>query len=258
MKILVLVKQVPDMESRFVPVEGGGWYQEEDIAFRMNEYDEYAVEEAVSLKEKLGEGCELTVLSMGPERTVDTVRRALAMGCGSGVHILDSGYKGRDSAQTASAIAAYASGKGFDLIFTGNQSQDMATGQVGPMLAEALDMPCVTTVVKFEYEDGKVSVQRELEGGVRARVSVSAPAVITCHLGLNKPRYPTLPSIMKAKKKPLETISADGLVKDAQHTTPARMFAPEKRKAGLVLEGEIGAQVEKLMEILRERNFIPS
>lgn len=121
MKILVCIKQVPDMESRFRPNGDKTWYDESDLAFRMNEYDEYAVEQAVQLKEQLGGEPEITVLSIGPERTVEAIKKALAMGGDRAVHIRDDRYYQKDPWQIASMIASYAKGEGFDLIFTGDR-----------------------------------------------------------------------------------------------------------------------------------------
>ena len=129
MKILVCIKQVPDLESRFKPNAGGTWYDEADLAFRMNEYDEYAVEQAVQLREQVGEGAELTVLSIGPDRVVEAIKKALAMGCDNAVHVQDPAAAGKDPWQIASIIATFANGKGFDLVFTGMQSQDRGSAR---------------------------------------------------------------------------------------------------------------------------------
>ena len=146
MKILVCVKQVPDMESRFKPDGSGTWFEEADLAFRMNEYDEYAVEQAVQLKEQLGGETELTVLSIGPDRVNEAIKKALAMGCDRGVHVQDPAVSLKDPWQIASIIAAHAAGQGYDLIFTGMQSQDRGSAQVGVILAELLGIPCATTL----------------------------------------------------------------------------------------------------------------
>ena len=203
MKILVCIKQVPDMESRFKANGAGVWYEEADLAFRMNEYDEYAVEQAVQLKEQLGDVPDVTVLSIGPDRVGETLKKALAMGCDRAVHIQDPAIHLKDPWQVASIIAAFARDKGFDLVLTGMQSQDRGSAQVGVTVAEQLGLPCATTLVGFVYNDGAITVKRELEGGLKAVVRLRLPAVVTCQLGLNTPRYPTLPNIMKAKKKEL-------------------------------------------------------
>jgi electron transfer flavoprotein beta subunit len=256
MKILVCIKQVPDMESRFRLDASGTWYSDTDLAWRMNEYDEYAVEQAVQLKEQLGEGCELTVLSVGPDRVKETMKKALAMGCDRGVHIKDEASARKDSFEIASIIAEFAGGKGFDLIFTGMQSQDRGSAQVGVLLGELLGIPAVSTVVDFTYADGSITAKRELEGGMKAVVKLPTPALVTCQLGLNTPRYPTLPNIMKAKKKELESLEVGALLKVEARLATEAMYFPEKKGGGLVLEGEPGPLADQLLGILREKTGV--
>jgi electron transfer flavoprotein beta subunit len=255
MKILVCIKQVPDMESKFKVDDGGTWYARTDLAWRMNEYDEYAVEQAVQLKEQVKES-DVTVLCIGGDQVKETMKKALAMGCDRGAHIGDDNSSTKEPYQIAGIIAEYAKDKDFDLIFTGMQSQDRGSAQVGILIAEMLDLPSVSTVVDFAYNDGVVEVKRELEGGVKACVKVQAPVVVTCQLGLNTPRYPTLPNIMKAKKKEMLSIPAEELQKvDARQET-ARMYFPEKKGGGLVLEGDTADLADQLIKILKEKTAI--
>ncbi len=135
----------------------------------MNEYDEYAVEQAVQLKEQVGDA-DLTVLCIGPEQVKETMKKALAMGCDRGVHIADEASHLKDPFEIASIVAEFARDKGFDLIFTGMQSQDRGSAQVGVMVAEILGLPSISTVVHFVYGGGSVTVKRELEGGIKAIV----------------------------------------------------------------------------------------
>jgi electron transfer flavoprotein beta subunit len=256
MKILVCIKQVPDLESRFKPNSSGTWYDETDLAYRLNEYDEYAVEQAVRLKEQLGDQPELTVLSIGPDRVVESLKKALAMGCDRGAHVQDPAPFTRDPWQIASIIAAFARDKGFDLIFTGMQSQDRGSGQVGVTVAELLGYPCATTLVDFAYDNGTVTVKRELEGGVKGVVKLRTPAVVTCQLGLNIPRYPTLPNIMKAKKKEITPIPVTELLREEALAVTARFYPPAKKGGGIVLEGEVGDLVEKVVGILKEKTAV--
>jgi electron transfer flavoprotein beta subunit len=256
MKILVCIKQVPDMASRFKVNGDGTWYDETDLAFRMNEYDEYAVEQAVQIKEQQGNTPDITVLSIGPDRDVETIKKALAMGCDRGVHIQDSDSFRKDPWQIASVIAGFCRDKNFDLIFTGLQSQDRGSGQVGPMVAEVLGIACVTTVVGFAIADGVITTKRELEGGVKAVVKLKSPALITCQLGLNTPRYPTLPNIMKAKKKELLAFPIADFLKEKEMVTTASTYLPEKKGTGVVLEGEVNDMVGKLIGILKEKTKV--
>jgi electron transfer flavoprotein beta subunit len=255
MKILVCIKQVPDMESKFKVDAGGTWYAKTDLAWRMNEYDEYAVEQAVQLKEQVKDA-DLTVLCIGADQVKETMKKALAMGCDRGAHIADDNASGKEPFEIAGIIAEYAKGKNFDLIFTGMQSQDRGSGQVGVLVAEMLGLPSVSTVVHFAYSGGTVEAKRELEGGVKACVKVQAPVVITCQLGMNTPRYPTLPNIMKAKKKELLSISVADLLKVAARQETAKMYFPEKKGGGLVLEGDVGELADKLIKILKEKTAV--
>lgn len=256
MKLLVCIKQVPDMESRFKPDSHGTWFSEADLAFRMNEYDEYAVEQAVSLKELLGDPADITVLSIGPDRVVEAIKKALAMGCDRGVHIPDADVHGKDPWQVASAISAFSKGKGFDLIFTGMQSQDRGSAQVGVTVAELLGCACASTVVGFEYVEGAVVVRRELEGGGKAVVRMPLPALVTCQLGLNVPRYPTLPNIMKAKKKEISTVSLGELLKEEPLAKTTRFYPPAKRGGGVILEGDVAELADRLIGILKEKTAV--
>jgi electron transfer flavoprotein beta subunit len=255
MKILICIKQVPDMESRFKLNAAGTWYSDQDLAWRMNEYDEFAVEQAVQLREQLGEA-EVVVLSVGPDRVKEAMKKALAMGADRGIHIQDDASFEKDPFQIASAIAAYAGDQNFDVIFTGMQSQDRSSAQVGVLLAGMLGLPAVTTIVGFECDGSRVTVRRELEGGLKSVVKLSLPALLTCQLGLNTPRYPTLPNIMKSKKKELISIPVSDLLKvDALTATTLARF-PEKRGAGLILEGDIGDLTEQLVKILKEKTAV--
>ena len=244
------------MESRFKPDGAGVWFSETDLAFRMNEYDEYAVEQAVRLKEQLGGEPELTVLSIGPDRVVEAMKKALAMGCDRGVQVQDPVVHLKDPWQIASIIAGFAKPEHFDLIFTGLQSLDRGSAQVGANVAEILNYSCVTTVVGFEYADGLVTVKRELEGGIRGIAQMRTPALVTCQLGLNVPRYPTLPNIMKAKKKEILTIPVADLLHEEARAVTASFYPPAKKGSGIVQEGEVGAQVDKLIGILREKTTV--
>jgi electron transfer flavoprotein beta subunit len=256
MKLLVCIKQVPDLESRFKPNAEGVWYNETDLAWRMNEYDEYAVEQAVQLREKLGEGSELTVLSIGPDRVVEAIKKALAMGADNAAHIQDPAAAGKDPWQIASIIATYAKDKAFDIIFTGMQSQDRGSAQVGVTVAEQLGLACTTTIVGFECDNGNITAKRELEGGIKSVVKMKTPALVTCQLGLNIPRYPTLPNIMKAKRKEITAIPVADLLKEEALATTVSFHPPAKKGGGIVLEGDVGNLVDQLIAILKDKTAV--
>lgn len=253
MKILVCVKQVPDMESRFRPNAEGVWYDEADLAWRMNEYDEYAVEQAALLKEQLGGEPEVTVLSIGPDRVREVIKKALAMGCDLAVHVQDPAALLKDPWQIASIIAAYAKGRDFDLIFTGMQSQDRGSAQVGVTVAELLGYVCTTTVVGFDYADGTITAKRELEGGIKGVVKFKTPAVLTCESGLNVPRYPTLPNILKTRNKEIQTVPVSALSDDGSLLITSMFYPPLKQSRGMVLEGDVAEMADRLVGILKQK-----
>jgi electron transfer flavoprotein beta subunit len=256
MKLLVCIKQVPDMESRFKANSAGTWYSDSDLAWRMNEYDEYAVEQAVQLREQLGDAAELTVLSIGPDRVVEAIKKSLAMGCDNAVHIQDPAIHDKDPWQVAAIIAAYAKDKGFDIIFTGMQSQDRGSAQVGVTVAEQLGYACATTLVGFSFGNNTITAKRELEGGIKGVATLPLPALVTCQLGLNVPRYPTLPNIMKAKKKEITPIAVADLLTEPALVTTASFHPPAKKGVGIVLEGDVGDLVEKVMGILKDKTTV--
>jgi len=251
MKILVCIKQVPDLEAKFKLNSSGTWYSDQDLAWRMNEYDEYAVEQAVQLKEQTG--AELVVLSLGPERVKEAMKKALAMGADRGVHLQDDQAHEKDPAAIATAIASYAKSENFDIIFTGMQSQDRGSAQVGLLLAGMLGIQSVSTIVEFACDGSSATVKRELEGGLKAVVKSQLPVLFTCQLGLNTPRYPTLPNIMKAKKK---EILAQAAATPANLATTVRTAYPEKKGGGLVLEGEVGSLTNQLIAILKDKTTV--
>lgn len=243
------------MESRFKLNAAGTWYSDQDLAWRMNEYDEFAVEQAILLREKIGDA-EVVILCVGPDRVKETMKKGLAMGADRGLHIQDEASYAKDPFQIASAIAAYASDQNFDLIFTGMQSQDRGSAQVGVLLAGMLGLPAVTTIVGFECDGISATVRRELEGGLKSVVKLSLPALFTCQLGLNTPRYPTLPNIMKSKKKELISIPVGDLLKVGALTATALARFPEKRGAGLILEGDVADLAEQLVAILKNKTAV--
>jgi len=255
MKILVCIKLVPDMESKFKVNDEGTWYDDVDLAWRINEYDEYAVEQAVQLKEQVGDA-DLTVLSIGPDRVKEIIKKSLAMGCDRGVHFVDNDVHRKDPYAIASVVAEFAKDKAFDMIFTGMQSQDRASGQVGILVAELLGIPSISTIVDFVFDSGKISAKRELEGGIKSLVSCHTPALITCQLGLNTPRYPTLPNIMKAKRKELLSVSVTDSLKVKIKQETAKLYFPEKKGSGEILEGNVGDLVEQLIQILKDKTSV--
>src|SRR6266540_1361811 len=245
MKIAVCIKRVPDSETRVKIASDGKSLDEAGVKFILNPYDEFAVEEALRRKEKAGAG-EVVVVAVGPAAAQETIRTALAMGADRGV-LLQSDRVPVDGLEVAKVLAAELKGAGFDLILFGKMAIDDYNHQVGPMVAELLELPCVTTVTHLEIAGGKGTAEREIEGGVEV-VEFPLPAVLTTDKGLNEPRYPALKGIMAAKKKPLE-------VKPASLGTGGveilAMLPPPERKEGKIV-GEGAAAVPELVRLLRE------
>ncbi|MFM1651976.1 electron transfer flavoprotein subunit beta/FixA family protein [Brevibacillus sp. B_LB10_24] len=249
MNILVVLKQTFDTEEKIVI--NNGEISEDGVEFIINPYDEYAVEEAIKLKE--AHGGEVTLLSIGPDRTESALRTALAMGADKAVLVDDESLFG-DEFTTAKVLAAAAKKLGFDIILGGQMAVDSGAGQGGPRLAEELGINHVSTAVKLEVDGTSVRVERDVEGDVEI-VETSLPVLVTAQQGLNEPRYPSLPGIMKAKKKPLERWSADDLGlsgADVQaKTRVVDQYLPPKKQAGRILSGDIPAQAAELVQLLR-------
>ncbi len=243
MKIAVCVKRVPDMDVRFKIGSDSISIDETGLKFDLNDFDAWAVEAALQLKEKAGAG-EVAVIALGPDAVQETLRKALSMGADRAIH-LKTEIIPFDASSIASALASELRNSGFDLILLGKLSPDSSNGVTGPMTAEFLGLPCVTAISSLEIADGKGTAKRELEGA-QEFVEFPLPAVLTVDEGLNTARYPTLKGIMAAKKKPLE-------VKPVQLDLPKvvvkKMELPAERSAGKIV-GEGAAAVPELVRLL--------
>ncbi len=251
MKIVVCLKQVPDMESKFKIVDDKK-VDESQIAFKINDFDNYAVEAALQLKEKLGG--EVVIVSAGPDGAAKDIRQAFAMGADWGIHITDPAVYEGDSFVIASALAkAIEKIGGVDLVMTGVQSEDLQAAVTGVMIADLLNMPHCTNVVKIDTADGKsFTLNRELEGGLNEVMELSGPAVLTIQSGINEPRYPTLPGIMKAKKKQLDAKSAADLgVSASPKTSFIKMFVPVSDSKAEIIQGAPAEAAAKLVDKLK-------
>lgn len=244
MNIFVLIKAVADSEAAIRPAADGKDVNLDDITWVLNPFDEYAVEEALKLKEAAGAG-EVCVICNGGDEVPKVIRTALAMGADKGIHV--NGPRSFDALATATALVNAIQGKEYDLILCGKSAIDHDNNAVGAMVAEMLDIPSVSFVVKLEKTDSGLTCEREVEGGLLV-VETSLPAVITAQKGLNEPRYASLKGIMKAKKKPLETIDAKS--GDVQVEVIAIEPRPP-RVAGEIL-GEGVDAVPALIKKLRE------
>ncbi|HWP37195.1 MAG TPA: electron transfer flavoprotein subunit beta/FixA family protein [Gemmatimonadales bacterium] len=244
LKIAVCIKRVPDTETRIKPAADGKSIDEAGVKFVLNPYDEFAVEEALRRRDGAGGG-EVVVLSLGSDAAQETIRTALAMGADRGV-LLKCETLVPDALAVARVMAEELRGGAYDLILFGKLAIDDYNHAVGPMVAELLELPCVTAVTSLELKDGAGIAEREIEGGVEV-VEFTLPAVLTADKGLNEPRYPALKGIMAAKKKPLDVkpvqLSSSGI-------EVLELALPAERKAGRIV-GEGPDAVPALIEALR-------
>ena len=249
MNIYVVMKRTFDTEEK-ISIKNGK-ISEDSAAFIINPYDEYAIEEAIKLREE--HGGEVTVVTLGEEDAEKELRTALAMGADKAVLINDEEVEEGDEFSSATILSAYLKDKEIDIILAGNTTVDGSSGQVGPRLAEALGISAVTTITKLVVEGNKAIIERDVEGDLET-VETELPLLVTCQQGLNEPRYPSLPGIMKAKKKPLEKLDLDDLDMDEDEveakTKVVELFLPAAKGEGKILEGEISQQVKELASLL--------
>jgi electron transfer flavoprotein beta subunit len=258
MNIVVCMKQVPDTAVERT-LTGEGTLDRASLDGLINELDEYAIEEGLKIAE--AHGGEVTILSMGPAKAADSIRKALSMGAGRAVHVTDDGLAGSDALATSAALAAALRQVGFDLVILGSESTDARTGVVPAMLAERLGVPQLTLASKVEISGSEVTIRRVTDDGY-AVVSGSLPAVVSVVEKVNEPRYPTFKGIMAAKKKPVQVLTlADlgvpaGEVGLEQAATWVDDFAARPaRTAGVIVKDE-GDGGTKAAGFLAERKFI--
>ena len=244
MKIAVCIKRVPVMDVKFRIAGDGKSIDETGLKFDVNDFDLWAVEAALQLKEKTGDG-EVAVFSIGPDAVQEQIRKALSMGADRGVH-LKADRVGGDPLSVARALAAELKATPWDVIFFGKVAIDSADQSVGPMVAELLGLPCVSAISSLEIANGKGTAKRELEGASEI-VEFPLPVVLTVDEGLNKERLPSLKGIMAAKKKPLESKPAQV---DGGTVNIVKMELPAERAAGRII-GEGAAAVPELIRLLQ-------
>lgn len=253
MNIVVLIKRVPDTETRIQIKDGK--VVTEGISWVISPYDEYAIEEALRLIEK--HTGKVTLVCLGPEEAKETIRKGLALGADDAVHVNDPALLNRDAASTSRVLAAALKKLQFDLILAGKQAVDDDNSQVGIRVAELLDLPHVNAVIKLELSEDKKSARctREVDGD-RDLMQTSLPAVITAQQGLNEPRYPSLKGIMGAKKKPITDWKAADLGLDPGTLVVkielVTIEPPPARPPGKIIPGDAVAASKELARLLRE------
>ncbi len=253
MRIAVLMKAVVEPESR-IELDEAGRVKSGNFRYELNEYDLYAVEAAIRLAE--AHEAQVTVLSLGPEDAVQSLRKGLAMGADDAVFIESDGFLA-DAAASAAVLAAAVRRIEPDLVLAGVESDDLGTSQVGVLVAEALGFACATMTIGVELAGDTAHVRRELEAGTFLDIEVGLPAVLTIQTGLNEPRYPSLKGIMAAKRKELVRIplaELDGSARQRVETTA--LSYPPPRELAQMLEGAPDAVVTELMTVLREKEKV--
>ncbi len=263
MKSLVLVKQVPNTDSPFRINSAGTWVDESNLTYGLNDYDRYALEEVLRLKDA-GKVTEVVALTVGPERASQALRTCLATGADRAVHIKDDALAAADPLSVARVIVAAVKDEGFSLILAGLQADDDNAMQIGPFVARLLDRPCATAVMSLVLQDGgRVRVERELENNRVQVVDLTLPAVITVQTGINEPRYASLRGIMAAKKKEIRTLSLADLklsvpeiAASAARYRTVRLAPPPKGKGAEMLAGPADRIARELVKRIREKTGV--
>jgi len=248
MKILICIKQLNDSKD-------------------ISRFDAHALEEAIRLKQEFeNQGIDLVpadVVTIGPLESSKIIKRAFGIGADRGYHIVTGDTGNVSSFETASKLAVVAKKRSYDLILTGIMSQDLMSGQTGPMLAEILGFPCVTNVVKTNLTivDHSIEVEQEMENGFRDCLSIELPVVLTIQAGINTPRYPTLSKMLTAGKKEIVTFNEAELFPGEAEPVRARetfvsMEYPDKTRSGYLLEGSLIDKAGELLSILQEKNLV--
>ncbi len=257
MNVLVFIKQVADTEARII-IAGDGKALEIENKYVINFFDEFAVEEAIRLKEKNGE-TQVTVCTYGPARAIEALRTAVAMGADRAFLLDGTDYEYDDSLVVARVLAAFAEKEGFDLILCGRQAIDDENANIGAMVAELLGIPHVSSVTRLDLLDGgRIEVESEMEGG-RKRSEIVLPALLTTQKGLNEPRVPMITGVMKAMKTQIPTIDVTtmGLAKETLERGASKVVTvsyevPAQRPAVRIIEGVSSEEkVRNLVEALK-------
>jgi electron transfer flavoprotein beta subunit len=259
MNIVVLVKQVPDTWSERKLREQDSTLDRDAADAVINELDDYAIEEGLQLAEK--HGGEVTIVSMGPEKASESIRKALSMGADKAVHLVDDALEGSDALATSLALATVLRRTGFDLVILGSESTDARMGTLASMLAERLGVPQLSFASKVETDGSAISIHRQADYGYDT-VEAGLPAVISVVEKINEPRYPSFKGIMAAKKKPVESLTLADLGMDpsqagiAASATEVVSFAARPPRAAGVIVADEGDGGVKAAEFLASRKFI--
>jgi len=262
MDIVVCIKRVPDVAEADIAVDATGKrIDDTDLTWGLNEWDAFAVEEALRLRE--AGGGSVTVLTVCDEEGEDVLRRVLAMGADRAIHLIDDAFEGSDAHAIASILAAAIRKQPFDLVLAGAVSGDTAGAQVGGMLAAMLDIPQVALATHTESKTGALEVRHEVEGGLERVVELDLPALVTIQTGINEPRYVSIRGIRKVASVEIPTQGAADLDVDVARLGKAgsrlqllSLSLPPSGEGAEILEGSLDEQLDVLIERLRERGGI--
>jgi electron transfer flavoprotein beta subunit len=259
MDVIVCVKHVPETAEADIKIDPAGKSIEKSgLVFDINEWDDYALEEAVQIKEK--HGGTVTAITIGPEDTDSTLRKCLARGADNAIRITDPKFEGADSYAIAKILHNAIKDLSFNIVLTGALAGDDGYTATGPMLAELLGIPYVTMVKKIEFNGDFAKVNRELEGGLEEIVEVKLPAVLTIQTGINEPRYVSIMGIRKAMQREIKVLGlADvGLKEDeiGSWIKIEKMYVPPVEKQAEFLEGSPDEVAKKIAELLKARGLI--
>ena len=258
MNILVCIKEVPVGEMR-LRVDGSGQWIEagRDDDYVMNRYDEFALEEAVRIKEHLA-GTTVEVLSVGPDRCRAAIRRALAKGADTGIHIQGPESGCLSAGEVAAAIAGFCRSRAYDLVLTGVISEDLMQGVTGPLLAARLGMPCAAAVIRQRVAPDRGTVQAacELESGWTVDVRLALPALLTIQSGINRPRYPSLSNMMRSRHQELKTLPLPPLAGVENEPRVTALSEPAVSSDANFLQGSPEEKADALLDLLIEKGVL--
>ncbi len=260
LNVVVCLKQIPNPDLQFQVSADGKDIRRETLNYKVNAADEYALEEAVRLKEK--HGGKVTAITAGPKRTEQMLREAMAKGADAAVRVAFEDAAAVDAFQVARILAAAIAKRPHDLVLTGVQSDDYVYSATGPLLAGFLKVPHASVVTKVEVQDGSLKVWRELEGGDQEVATLPRPALLTVQFGINQPRYAPLPAIMKASRQPIEELKAGDLGQQSwdafrgPYTLAVRKVSPPTAKGHAeMVPGKAADQAKAVATLLREKGL---
>ncbi len=258
MNIWVCIKQVAESESYFSSAQDVSWIAAKDeTIWCMNRFDEHALEAALQIKEQVAQAT-VTVVSLGPERVKDVIRRAMGMGADNGLHINTAGQGYEGPLFVGDCMATLIARHPHDLVLTGVMSQDLMAGQTGQVVARKLGIPCSAAVMSISsIKEDSLRVEKEMTSGVRRRLQLKLPALLTVQAGSNAPRYPNISKVLKANRKEIATIEAEELTSLAKMPEQAvKIQLSQKSRKCIFIEGSIKEKATALAKIAAAKNLV--